>query len=77
MEDSSDTLQRSQRGWRSEHSPMTDAQQVSLDILAAAAGEATPDDNLSQAEASEQIKTLRLVIGMAAYDTDTELGDDE
>ncbi len=78
MEDSSNTLQRHLRGWRSEHSPMTDAQRVSLDILAAAAGEATPDDHLSLAEASAKIKELRHEIGIRDDDeSDTELDDDE
>ncbi|MEP7204611.1 MAG: DUF3072 domain-containing protein [Candidatus Saccharibacteria bacterium] len=78
MEESSDTLQHKPRGWRSEHSPMTDAQRVSLDILAAAAGESTPGDSLSLAEASVRIKQLRREIGIHDDDdSDTELDDDD
>lgn len=77
MFDGSDTLQRNPMEWKSGHAPMTDAQRVDLDMLAAEAGEASPDDNLNQAEASERIKELRRQTGIYEEDADTVLGDDE
>lgn len=45
--------------WKSGDDPMTDAQRVYLDTLAGQAGEPTPSDDLTKAEASEEIDQLR------------------
>lgn len=49
--------------------PMTDEQRIRLDTLADEAGEPTPEDRLSEAEAAKVIEELREEAG---YDTSTD-----
>jgi DUF3072 family protein len=78
MTDSTDSLMRDPKDWKSGNDPITDAQQVYLDTLSAEAGEPTPREDLTKAEASEKIDELRAETGKNGNnETDTKLGDDK
>lgn len=63
-------------GNSSDDGPMTDDQRISLDILAGQTGEPTPANDLTRAEAEEQISALRHEAGLdpGTADIDTSLG---
>ncbi|MET0980092.1 MAG: DUF3072 domain-containing protein [Candidatus Saccharimonadales bacterium] len=74
-----DNFERDPRQWQTGHDPMTDAQRILLESLSNQAGEPSPDERLTKAEASELIERLRRDVGEYndEDDTDTVLGDDE
>lgn len=74
-----DDFERDPKLWQTGHDPMTDAQRILLENLSNQAGEPSPDDRLTKAEASELIERLRRDVGESDEedDTDTVLGDDE
>ena len=57
-------LQRDPDDWKTGDDPMTDAQRVYMDTLAGQAGEPSPDEDLSKAEASKTIEELREKTGL-------------
>lgn len=52
--------------------PMTDAQRISLDILAGQTGEPTPASDLTQAEAEKEITHLRHEAGLDETDASVD-----
>ena len=52
-------LQKDPDDWKTGDEPMTAAQRSYMSTLAAEAGEATPDEALTKAEASKKIDELR------------------
>jgi hypothetical protein len=74
-----DEFDRDPKQWQTGGDPMTDAQRIELEVLTHQAGEPTPDENLTKAEASAMIEGLRQEVGVDSEedDTDTVLGDDE
>jgi hypothetical protein len=79
MDDQSNGFERDPKLWQTGHDPMTDAQRILLENLSNQAGEPSPEEHLTKAEASELIEQLRRAVGDtdADDDTDTVLGDDE
>lgn len=64
-----DDLQRSPDDWKTGDDPMTDAQRVYIDTLAGQAGEPTPEENLSKAQAAKKIEDLREKVGLDSEDS--------
>lgn len=79
MDDENEDFERDPKQWPSGQEPMTEAQQIELEMLSNQTGEPTPDEHLTKAEASEKIEELRQEAGINLEDddTDTVLGDDE
>lgn len=58
-DDDSDDLQRDLDSWDTGDEPMTSAQRLYLETLTGQAGEPSPPENLTKAEATRRIEELR------------------
>lgn len=58
-DEEADDLQRDLDNWDTGDEPMTSAQRLYLETLTAQAGEPSPDEDLTKAEATRMIEALR------------------
>lgn len=73
--DEADDLQRDLDNWDTGDEPMTSAQRLYLETLTAQAGEPSPDENLTKAEATRMIEALRTEADVPiseSWDIDTD-----